>query len=297
MPSLSNSLSRYFLNEGTSEVIRLNSQYLWFKTVWDHPGLLPPEIDAAYVSRVLDAGTGTGAWALDFVSLPDVRDRDVEVFACDISTAKFPQADVSEVKRIRFFEHDVTRPFSEDMLGTFDLVNLSHLGYALTREGWAITLKNVRDLLRPGGHLILRDSDLVMYNEETPPPPADQPHDIPALMHAPSPIANFNRIFAGAALQRDLVVGLSQHLPRFLDDASLLTRSSRRASVPFGNYCDRFKARNGTSLSGFKAFSLEDFGQLFNMIEEQRQALLTDLNLSAAEGGIAVLIEWVIMKP
>ncbi len=93
---------------------------------------VPPVVNIAHVSKVIDVATGTGAWALDFVSQPDVRDRDVQVFACDISTAKFPQADEPDVDRITFFQHDVTKPFPDEMLGTFDLVNTTLMCFALT---------------------------------------------------------------------------------------------------------------------------------------------------------------------
>ena len=59
------------------------------------------------------------------MSLPSVRDRDhLEVFACDISTAKFPRKDEPEVRKIKIFQQDVTKSFPDEFLGTFDLVNV-----------------------------------------------------------------------------------------------------------------------------------------------------------------------------
>ncbi|KAI0262310.1 S-adenosyl-L-methionine-dependent methyltransferase [Gloeopeniophorella convolvens] len=317
MSSQSKPLSTYFLNENDSEISRLNGQYLWFKSIWDYPQLLPFEIDVARVSRVLDAAAGTGAWALDFVSLPGVRDRDVQVFACDVSTAKFPDTDAPEVKRIKFFECDITRPFHDDMLGTFDLINLNYMSYALTKRGWKVALQNLHDLLKPGGYLIVRDSDLVMYNDEHPAPPCGQKPDITAIMNGPAPLSNFNRIFSGCALQRDFVIGLSYYLPRFLEEASLVIQSSKRAVVPFGDHSDKHKGLNGSSLSAFKAFSLDNFNQVFSMLtlamlrggtleladgtritsEEDRRALMEDLKRAAVDGGYTVLNEWVIVRP
>jgi len=125
----------------------LNTQYLFFKTLFDYPNIVPPVVNVAHVRKVIDVATGTGAWALDFVSQPDVCDRDVQVFACDISTAKFPQSDKPDVDRIIFFQQDVTEPFPDEMLGTFDLVNMTYLGFALTVQGWKSALQNLRDLL------------------------------------------------------------------------------------------------------------------------------------------------------
>ncbi len=104
-------------------------------------------VNVAHVRKVIDVATGTGAWALDFVSQPDVRGRDVQVFACDISTAKFPQADKQDVNKITFFQQDVTEPFPDEMLGTFDLVHMTYMSLALTVQGWKLALQNLRDLL------------------------------------------------------------------------------------------------------------------------------------------------------
>ncbi len=117
--------------------------------MFDYPNIVPPVVNVAHLSKVIDVATGTGAWALDFVSQPDVRDCGAQVFACDISTAKLPQAarDKPDVNKITFFQQDVTKPFPDEMLGTFDLVNMTYLGFALTVQGWKLALQNLRDLL------------------------------------------------------------------------------------------------------------------------------------------------------
>jgi SAM-dependent methyltransferase len=112
-----------------------------------HHQVIPPEIDIAHVSRVIDVGTGTGAWALDFVSLPEVHKSNIQVFACDVSDEKFPQGNEPGVEQITFFQQDITKPFPDELLGTFNLVNLTLLVYALTPRGWGIALQNLRSLL------------------------------------------------------------------------------------------------------------------------------------------------------
>ena len=59
----------------------------------------------------------------------------------------------------------------------------------------------------PGGHLFLRDSDLVIYNHERPPPPEGQALNVSEYMQGTSVLANANRVFAGGALQKGFVVG------------------------------------------------------------------------------------------
>jgi hypothetical protein len=82
------------------------------------------------------------------VSLPGIRDRDdLQVFACDISTSKFPQKDEPGVRKITFFQHDVTEPFPDEFLGTFDLINVCFLAYALTNQRWKVALRHLYSLL------------------------------------------------------------------------------------------------------------------------------------------------------
>lgn len=202
---------------------RLNAHYPFVKSAMGHPQVIPPDIDIAHLSRVIDVATGTGSWAIDFASLPQVHDSNVQVFACDISNEKFLQGHIPPAKRITFFQQEITKPFPNELLGTFDLINLTFVSYALTSQGWEIALQNLHSLLSelspapmflphqrytgPGGHLVIRDGDLIMYNHEHPPPPEGQEPDVVACMQGTSTVANVNRIIVGGALQRGLVVG------------------------------------------------------------------------------------------
>jgi ubiquinone/menaquinone biosynthesis C-methylase UbiE len=161
------SLSKYFLDNYESDISRfvlalqvfylrhednmpsksLNAQYTSFKIAFGYSQPVPPEINISHVSKAIDIATGTGAWALDFASLPDVRNRNVQIFACDISTAKFPPEEERKAKGINFFQQDVTELFPDELLGTFDLVNLMYLSYSLTENGWKKALKNIHGLL------------------------------------------------------------------------------------------------------------------------------------------------------
>jgi hypothetical protein len=53
----------------------------------------------------------------------------------------------------------------------------------------------------------MRDSDLIVYDHEHPPPPEGQEPDAAAYMQGTSTVANVNRIIVGGALQRGLVAG------------------------------------------------------------------------------------------
>ena len=132
-----------WLNDG---LCRLNAQYQYFNSVIGHPHI-PPGIDIAHISRVIDVATGTGSWAIDFASLPEVRDSNVQVFACDISSEKYLQGCKPPTKQITFFQQDVTKPFPDGLLGTFDLINMALVALALTSRGWEMALQNLYSLL------------------------------------------------------------------------------------------------------------------------------------------------------
>ena len=49
----------------------------------------------------------------------------------------------------------------------------------------------------PGGHIVIRDSDLIMYDHEHPPPPEGQEPDAAAYMQGTPTVTNVNRIMEG----------------------------------------------------------------------------------------------------
>ncbi|KAH9018526.1 hypothetical protein EDB85DRAFT_2294476 [Lactarius pseudohatsudake] len=302
----------YVLDDNNSEISRLKAQYLHFKTVFDS-NTVPPVVNINQVRKVIDVATGTGTWALDFVSQPNVCDRDVQVFACDLSSTKFPKAGKPDVDKITFFEHDVTKPFPDEMLRTFDLVNMSCMCLALTLQGWEPALQN----MQPGGHLTLRDIDLVLFTHENRPPLEGQEPDIVAYTQCKSTLATINRILSGWALQQGFVVSLSYRLRKMLQDASLQVLSSTRALAPYGEYCSSYKGLNGTSLSEFTANSFQSFSEVLNVVtsammkagclelgdgtriadEEERKALMKELRHFVERGILVPLSEWVVVRP
>lgn len=102
------------------------------------------------MSKVLDIAAGTCTWTLDLAKLPEVSSglsRPLELWACDISIAKFPEQAIADCVGLKVFEQDVTKPFPQGMYGTFDLLHMTLLVYALTEDGWKKALQNCRDLL------------------------------------------------------------------------------------------------------------------------------------------------------
>jgi hypothetical protein len=99
--------------------------------------------------------------------------------------------------------------------------------------------------------------------------------------------------------------------------ASLRVRSSRRVKMPFGHYCDSYTGIDGTCLSKYTAFSIENYIQLFNKMtmalmkngdfelangtvvssKEEREALMEDIARFLTEGGFMFVSEWVVERP
>ncbi len=68
-------------------------------------------------------------------------------YACDINTAFFPDAEITEAFGITTFQQDVTKPFPQDLYGKFDLIHVSLLAVCLTVSSWESALDNYRRLL------------------------------------------------------------------------------------------------------------------------------------------------------
>ena len=69
----------------------------------------------------------------------------------------------------------------------------------------------------PGGRIVIRDADIIVYGREHPPPPEGQEPDTAAYMQGASAVANVNRIVVGGALQRGFVVGYALNLLGYLN--------------------------------------------------------------------------------
>lgn len=136
---------------------RLTQQYNLAKKVLNRTSALPPSIDPASVETVIDIAAGNLVWTLDLVRTPEIRARlpsasptgakPVRLYACDLSSAQFPPPSVTDELGITLFEHNVTQRFPPALHGTFDVVNMRLLVMALSAQGWAKALENVRELL------------------------------------------------------------------------------------------------------------------------------------------------------
>ncbi|KAF7714786.1 Methyltransferase [Penicillium ucsense] len=137
----------YLLIRNAAEKERLEMQF----QVWQaHLGyLLHPTIKTHEHMRIADVGTGTGAWLREVAkTLPATCQLD----GFDVSDALF-DGRLSQVQNISFHLHNILRPFPENLVGKYDIVNVRLLAVALSSDEWVPAVRNLIALLKPGGRL------------------------------------------------------------------------------------------------------------------------------------------------
>ncbi|KAI8411490.1 hypothetical protein FOFC_08084 [Fusarium oxysporum] len=133
---------KYNLPNDERENERLDLQhYLFLRTFDNKLGLAPPNLPGSKVERVLDVGTGTGIWAIDF--------------ADDHPEAECPcQFGVSD--RRYYEEWNYSAPFT--------YIHSRMMNMSI--QNWEDYLRKIFDNLTPGGYVELQDGDAVMESDD-----------------------------------------------------------------------------------------------------------------------------------
>jgi SAM-dependent methyltransferase len=148
----------YMLTRSTTESNRLDWQHHWAKALSSHQ-LIHPSIPLNSLSTIADIATGTGAWIRDLAcNWPETLTKPL-LFAFDISPIQFPNE--TDQAGIHFRVHDASKPFPDEYHGTFDLVNVRLVSYAITAADLPAVVHNVAALLRPGGYLNWQECDIL----------------------------------------------------------------------------------------------------------------------------------------
>lgn len=104
--------------------------------------------------RVADVGTGSGIWLKALVGyLPTTS----VLTGFDIDTSKLP-APRSMPRNVTLLHGNILEPFSDDLLGTYDLVHVRFLIFSLKATEWVPAARNLRTLLKPGGYLLWEEA-------------------------------------------------------------------------------------------------------------------------------------------
>ncbi|KAI1326791.1 hypothetical protein F5Y16DRAFT_374048 [Xylariaceae sp. FL0255] len=148
--------SIYILNDGSAQTEheRLNRQHVLFMEILEND-LLPPHIKSSLAAstqppKVLDLATGTGIWLL---SVAKELPSDAELVGLDFDTTKFPPpAELPNNVSLR--KANMFEPFPDELLGTFDVVNVRLIIFALKAGDGLDLVKNIMTLLKPGGWVV-----------------------------------------------------------------------------------------------------------------------------------------------
>lgn len=318
-------LHNYALHQSSEEVHRLDIQHRYFQTAFGYRQGVSLPLNPSQADTILDIAAGTGAWILDVARNPVIASRltsptdKFQLLACDLSLAKFSPALTSSISnaKIKVFEQDVTQPFPKELHGTVDVAHMSLLVWALTRQGWERALRNIYDVLKPGGRLILMEMDLTFYDAGSQPSISiDQLQNyISTAKNGSTTLDKINTLFASQIMRNDRVLGLSLHIPTILKSASFSLVHTKSVKAPVGRLCTTFTGLDGSSLAEYAEFMTENLEQisetLFQKVtppdvlgshlkitkEEEKKVFIDEfLRFSRTEGMYSVTTEWVAEK-
>ncbi|KAJ3466642.1 hypothetical protein MRS44_004206 [Fusarium solani] len=131
------------------ECERLDLQHhLFILTLDGRLGLAPPNDPDSNVKRVLDVGTGTGIWAVDF---GDEHPK-AQVIGVDLS----PIQPSFVPPNVEFFVDDIEEPWSFSQ--PFDYIHSRMMTFSI--KSWPEYIRKIYDNLTPGGYVELVEIDL-----------------------------------------------------------------------------------------------------------------------------------------
>ncbi|KAF4821821.1 Secondary metabolism regulator LAE1 [Colletotrichum siamense] len=145
---------KYFYPNDEKESDRLDLQHhLFLLSLEGKLGLSPPNEEDYKVKRVLDVGTGTGIWAIEFGDIHP----EAEIIGVDLSP---PQAEVPP--NVRFEVDDIEEPwlFSRP----FDYIHSRMMTSSISN--WKQFVQRAYDNLTPGGYLELQEIDLLPQSDD-----------------------------------------------------------------------------------------------------------------------------------
>ncbi|KAL5611218.1 hypothetical protein FOBRF1_007335 [Fusarium oxysporum] len=128
--------------------------HLFLLTFDNKLGLAPPNLPGSKVERVLDVGTGTGIWAIDFAD----DHPEAEVLGIDLSPIQpsFVPANVE------FQIDDIDEEWNYSAPFTYIHSRMMNMSI----QNWEDYLRKIFDNLTPGGYVELQDGDAVMESDD-----------------------------------------------------------------------------------------------------------------------------------
>ncbi|KAH7149799.1 S-adenosyl-L-methionine-dependent methyltransferase [Dactylonectria estremocensis] len=146
---------KYNLPNDAQEAERLDLQHhLFLLTFDDTLGLAPPNKAGSQVKRVLDLGTGTGIWAMDF------GDEHPEAHVVGVDLSPIQPSFVPP--NVEFFVDDIDEEWNHSK--PFDYIHSRMMTSSIAN--WRVYLQKIYDNLAPGGYAELQEADLFLSSDD-----------------------------------------------------------------------------------------------------------------------------------
>ncbi|PIG90299.1 cytomegalovirus gH-receptor family protein, partial [Aspergillus arachidicola] len=163
----------YLLNRSPKESARLNAQHNFLvDLIGGKP--IHPAIPIENITAIADVATGTGIWLSSLITAPKVHPTNrLYLHGFDISSAQYPfSKDIAPTHELHLSTHDMRNRFPPKHRGRYDLVHLRLLVGALKEEDYLQSMRNIFELLKPGGYLQWDDCDTTAFStaESSPDP-------------------------------------------------------------------------------------------------------------------------------
>ncbi|SJL10196.1 uncharacterized protein ARMOST_13580 [Armillaria ostoyae] len=198
----------YLLPSDALEKQRLESQHSFLRrTLCDGKSVMAP-INLGPGDKVLDSGTGSGAWVL---SLAKEVPLSVSFAAIDIQSKIFPKLFPTNV----FFHHHSVTDLPGEWANSYSLINQRVLYAALTESQWDSALVETHRVLAPGGWVQLIEGSEI--------PPHTGPYS-----------ERIGKILAKLYAHKGLVIDVAKRLPDMLTRDGFINVHSETRALPVG---------------------------------------------------------------
>lgn len=146
---------KYYMPNDETENNRLDLQHNLFLLTFDNKlGLSPPNLPEFKTGRVLDLGTGTGVWAIDFAD----EHPETEVIGVDLS----PTQPEFIPPNLKFEIDDIDEDWTYSQ--PFDYIHSRMMNVSV--KNWPEYLRKIFENLTPGGYAELQDVDVFMRSDD-----------------------------------------------------------------------------------------------------------------------------------